>query len=115
MGTLITEWAPGIEKCKKMFESEEIMEKAINNLVDIAEFYRFDGWLINIENKLTVSLFLSELLLFWPEQLPMMCNFLQLLTVSMRSRLGRSRVIWYDSVIANGSLIWQNELNHLNK
>ena len=52
----------------------------------------FDGWLVNIENKLT------------PEEVPKLLDFVKLL----KEKCGR--VIWYDAVTIEGELKWQNGL-----
>lgn len=41
--------------------------------------------------------------------------FLQYLTEQMHERVPGSLILWYDSVIENGQLKWQNELNQSNK
>lgn len=41
--------------------------------------------------------------------------FLRYLTDQMHERVPGSVVIWYDSVLKNGSLLWQNELNDDNR
>lgn len=41
--------------------------------------------------------------------------FLRYLTDQMHERLSGSLVVWYDSVIENGQLKWQNELNQSNR
>lgn len=41
--------------------------------------------------------------------------FLRYLTDQMHERVPGSLVLWYDSVIENGQLKWQNELNQSNR
>lgn len=41
--------------------------------------------------------------------------FLRYLTDQMHERVPGSLVVWYDSVIENGRLQWQNELNVSNR
>ncbi|CAI4231084.1 unnamed protein product [Auanema sp. JU1783] len=103
MGTFITEWKDGEKICEKMLKDEETIEKSVNQLVALAVHYGFEGWLINIENVLK------------EEQIAGMKKFVSLLTERMREAVAVSRVIWYDSVIADGKLRWQNQLNVLNK
>ncbi len=52
LGTFITEWDKGAEYCCQMFGSPEAAERTAVQLAAIAQAYGFDGWLINIENKL---------------------------------------------------------------
>ena len=55
-GTVITEWDDGKRHCEAILESEETYKRFANILVQIADYYGFDGWLINIENVIKVSL-----------------------------------------------------------
>jgi mannosyl-glycoprotein endo-beta-N-acetylglucosaminidase len=88
----------------RILSSEHNLDKAAKNLAKIAYFYNFDGWLVNIENGIPRK-FVDE-----------MVRFTQLLTDEMRRlKGGKSVVLWYDAVTTNGSLVWQNELNDLNK
>ena len=48
-------------RCKKIFSTEKTWQRVADQLVEIARFYRFDGWFINIENNIDVS----ACLLFW--------------------------------------------------
>ena len=41
--------------------------------------------------------------------------FLRYLTDQMHLRRPSSLVIWYDSVLQDGKLLWQNELNTRNR
>lgn len=54
LGTLITESDDGAARCSKFLEDTASLETMVNQLVDIAEYYRFDGWLLNIENPIQV-------------------------------------------------------------
>ena len=54
LGTFITEWKDGAERCKEMFADQYSYQTIANQLVYIAKYYRFDGWLINIENPIRV-------------------------------------------------------------
>lgn len=105
LGTLITEESSGTEICKKLFNGENryYISEFVRRLVEIAQHYKFDGWLINIENPIDV------------EHIVHLQNFLHWLTVKMRDVSPRPYVIWYDSVTVEGKLTWQNELNLSNK
>uniref|UniRef100_A0A183GGM8 Mannosyl-glycoprotein endo-beta-N-acetylglucosaminidase n=1 Tax=Heligmosomoides polygyrus TaxID=6339 RepID=A0A183GGM8_HELPZ len=102
LGTFITEWKGGAKLCDHFLETEESVKKTVDRLVAVARYFNFDGWLINIENRIR-----SELL----RNLEL---FLRLLTDNMRKSAEFSRVIWYDSVTATGNLKWQNMLNGSN-
>jgi mannosyl-glycoprotein endo-beta-N-acetylglucosaminidase len=102
LGTLITEWKDGIIICNEMLKDEQTIDLIVNKLVELCLFYKFDGWLINIENPI-VNVALLILL----------CDKLTKSLKKLDSN--RYRVIWYDSVIQTGELKWQNELNSLNE
>lgn len=56
-GTFITEWKEGGRLCEAFLAGDERSYQAVaDQLVLIAQFFRFDGWLINIENSLSVSI-----------------------------------------------------------
>ena len=54
LGTVITESEDGVTRCSKFLEDMALWKSLANQLVDIAEYYRFDGWLLNIENPIQV-------------------------------------------------------------
>ncbi|TRY59585.1 hypothetical protein DNTS_003878 [Danionella cerebrum] len=103
IGTFITEWTSGEKICEMFLADEESYRAAADKLVQICHYYEFDGWLINIENVLSETAVKNASL------------FLRYLTDQIHERIPGSLVIWYDSVLKNGSLIWQNELNDNNK
>jgi mannosyl-glycoprotein endo-beta-N-acetylglucosaminidase len=103
LGTFITEFDRGYKLCKEFINDKNKIDKMIDNLVEITEFYGFDGWLINIENKIDEE-FVQNLV-----------YFVDLLTKSLKNKDKKYKVIWYDSVIKTGELKWQNEMNDLNK
>lgn len=56
VGTFITEWKDGAQLCEAFLAGDERSYRAVaDQLVLIAQFFRFDGWLVNIENSLSVS------------------------------------------------------------
>lgn len=54
-GTFITEWNDGALTCEAFLKDEESYRAVADRLVKICYCYGFDGWLINIENALSVS------------------------------------------------------------
>jgi mannosyl-glycoprotein endo-beta-N-acetylglucosaminidase len=102
LGTLITEHAEGEANCASILESVATAEAFADRLVQIAAHYRFDGWLVNIENPLTV------------DQVRRLGKFLSYLTEQMHAAVPESEVIWYDAVTVSGALAWQNMLNTQN-
>nr|KAF6455864.1 endo-beta-N-acetylglucosaminidase [Rousettus aegyptiacus] len=100
LGTFITEWQEGGRQCEAFLAGDERSYQAVaDQLVLIAQVLRFDGWLVNIENALSVTAV---------ENMP---RFLQYLTTQLHQRVPGGLVLWYDSVISSGQLKWQNELN----
>lgn len=55
LGTIITEWEDGAALCMELLQSEEQIQRTVNILVEMAEYYGFEGWLVNIENEITVQ------------------------------------------------------------
>ncbi|XP_062976192.1 cytosolic endo-beta-N-acetylglucosaminidase [Elgaria multicarinata webbii] len=104
LGTFITEWTAGGKMCESFLAGEEEAYRAVaEQLASIAQFYRFDGWLVNIENPLTVTA---------ARNAP---RFLRYLTDQVHKVVPGGQVLWYDSVLSSGQLLWQNELNKKNK
>ncbi|XP_037259106.1 cytosolic endo-beta-N-acetylglucosaminidase isoform X1 [Falco biarmicus] len=104
LGTFITEWTDGEKLCESFLAGgEEAYHAVSEQLARIAQHYRFDGWLVNIENMLSAAA---------ARNLP---AFLRHLTVQVHSAMPGGLVIWYDSVLQNGTLRWQNELNEENR
>ena len=54
MGTLITEWEDGAKMWSTLLHNETMLQIFAQQLIAIAEYYRIDGWLINIENPIHV-------------------------------------------------------------
>lgn len=102
LGTFITEWDDGFEKCVRLLSDMSLLERFVDQMVNIAVHHSMDGWLINIENKIKKQ-HIANLVLF-----------VRLLTQRMHLAIPSSQVIWYDSVTVDGDLTWQNELNELN-
>lgn len=102
LGTIITEWESGVGLCEQFLSSDDSMELFVSKCVEICEYYSFEGWLVNIENDLTL------------DQVDRMILFLTKLRCEMRKLNPNSKVIWYDSVTKDGKLNWQNELNENN-
>ncbi|XP_041076330.1 cytosolic endo-beta-N-acetylglucosaminidase isoform X2 [Polyodon spathula] len=102
LGTFITEWSDGANICESFLAEKSSFHAVADKLVQIAQYYGFDGWLINIENKLSESAVKN------------MPSFLRYLTDRMHRSVPESLIIWYDSVLETGELKWQNELNEKN-
>uniref|UniRef100_A0ABM5FN27 mannosyl-glycoprotein endo-beta-N-acetylglucosaminidase n=1 Tax=Pogona vitticeps TaxID=103695 RepID=A0ABM5FN27_9SAUR len=104
LGTFITEWTDGGKMCESFLAGEaEAYHAVAEQLAAIAQFYHFDGWLVNIENSLSVTAARN------------LRHFLRYLTTQVHKAVPGGQVLWYDSVLQSGELRWQNELNELNK
>lgn len=104
LGTFITEWQEGGKLCEAFLAGDERSFQAVaDRLVQIAQFFRFDGWLINIENSLSPAAVRNTPL------------FLQYLTRQLHQQVPGGLVLWYDSVVQSGQLKWQDELNEQNR
>ncbi|MED6283647.1 hypothetical protein CHARACLAT_011058, partial [Characodon lateralis] len=53
LGTFITEWTNGAAMCEAFLKDEESYRAVADKLVQISQYYGFDGWLVNIENALS--------------------------------------------------------------
>lgn len=53
LGTFITEFGPGKQRCSRLFASTASAEAVAEQLVRLALHHGFEGWLVNIENPLT--------------------------------------------------------------
>lgn len=103
LGTFITEWKEGKEICHEFLASENSVKRVVSQLIEIARYHKFEGWLINIENEIE------------PEKVDDLVLFVKELTLSMKEVSPESVVLWYDSVTKEGKLKWQNELNDENR
>ncbi|XP_033318020.1 uncharacterized protein LOC117215712 isoform X1 [Bombus bifarius] len=99
LGTVITE-REGIWDV--ILESQEEVRRFADALILVAKFYKFDGWLLNVENIIK------------SEQVNNLIYFVKYLTENIHEAIRNSEIIWYDSVTNEGKLNWQNELNSKN-
>ncbi|KAE9542762.1 hypothetical protein AGLY_002673 [Aphis glycines] len=104
LGTLITEWIDGNTLWLQVFSNLEKRNNLVDKLVEICKYYKFDGYLLNVENELE------------SENIENMIETISLLRTKLKTVITHSEVIWYDSVsMETGKLIWQNQLNNHNK
>lgn len=87
--------------CAELFKSDDVWRDFAKSLVNICILNSFDGWLLNIENPV--------------ENTKPLINFISYLTKELRKINHEFVILWYDSVVQDGKLKWQNELNDLNK
>lgn len=102
LGTFIIEFDNARHLLDQILKSKEDMTKYIEALVLVTREFSFEGWLINIECSAD------------DEQVPMLKQFIQTLSIRIHQEIPHGKIIWYDSVIESGSLSWQNEVNEDN-
>ncbi len=69
-----------------------------DKLIEVAEYYGFDGWFINQETaggNSQTAIDMREFMIYFQEN-------------------SELEIEWYDAMIENGSVSWQNQLNSLN-
>lgn len=103
LGTIITEQQDGEKIWEQIFSTPDETTRFADALVTLAKFYKFEGWLLNVENKIK------------PEDVDKLTNFVQYLNEKIHREIKDAEVIWYDSVTKEGQLKWQNELNEKNE
>lgn len=47
-------WQDGAKLCARILSSEDTVILLAQQMVAMAQYYRFDGWLVNIENPINV-------------------------------------------------------------
>ena len=70
---------------------------AANQLIEIANYYQFDGWLLNFETNVSSG------------TATLAMEFLDSLNSSYSGE-----IIWYDAMLTSGTVSWQNQLNAAN-
>ncbi|KAK0168238.1 hypothetical protein PV327_002062 [Microctonus hyperodae] len=103
LGTIITEHTDGEHIWERILSTIDETKRFADALIMLAKFYNFEGWLLNVENKIK------------PDNIERLLYFVQYLTVEIHNEIPSSEIIWYDSVTVDGNLKWQNELNDENK
>ncbi|KAG0352894.1 hypothetical protein BG005_007721 [Podila minutissima] len=115
LGTLITEWLEGILETEALVTGPGIVytedpdevdrrwysRTYADKLVDMAVYYKFDGWFINIESILRGGY----------KQANQMVALLGYLRAQIHKRIPGGQLIWYDSVISTGEVAWQDKLS----
>ncbi|KAI9205145.1 glycosyl hydrolase family 85-domain-containing protein [Polychytrium aggregatum] len=114
LATLITEWEPGVSENLKLIYGPDYIEGITDEeafspffadkLVEIAQFYKFDGWFINIEAPLG-----------HPRRAYALAHFLSYLKMRLHETIPGSLLIWYDSLVLTGEIRWQDRLSPANQ
>jgi len=84
LGTIITEWEDGYNTCNDIFSSTESTIAFAEKVVALTKLHCLDGWLVNIENCLSVP----------AGHVENMIVFLKFLTTAVHQVNPSSTVIW---------------------
>ena len=144
LGTFITEWNSGRKLCREIFSSSASALKFASQLGAMARAYKFEGWLVNIENPLESASAVRGVRA-WNSSVEFERGvreferdfFIVSLTHVFISRekysntqtqvrhvleflralrtIEKCRVVWYDSVTTSGRVAYQNALTLENK
>ncbi|KAF9384537.1 hypothetical protein BGX21_001275 [Mortierella sp. AD011] len=118
LGTIITEWMASVMETDEMVSGPDqaladedgndtvdrrwFSRTYADKLVDLAVYYKFDGWFINIESILRGG----------AKQANQTIAFLAYLRAQIHARIPGGELHWYDSVISStGELAWQDRLS----
>ncbi|KAF9996722.1 hypothetical protein BGZ80_009416 [Entomortierella chlamydospora] len=121
LGTIITEWMASVMETDEMVSGPDqaladedgndtvdrrwFSRTYADKLVDLAVYYKFDGWFINIESILRGG----------AKQANQTIAFLAYLRAQIHARIPGGELHWYDSVISStGELAWQDRLSPKN-
>jgi mannosyl-glycoprotein endo-beta-N-acetylglucosaminidase len=103
IGTFIVEGSDGHRNLREILKSREQCERVADSLVEISKRLKFEGYLLNVEVPVN------------SEKIPMLKHFVHYLTQKTHDQIPDGMILWYDSVVSTGGLIWQNELNEKNE
>ncbi|XP_077491840.1 cytosolic endo-beta-N-acetylglucosaminidase-like [Amblyomma americanum] len=101
LGTFTVEPGPGAKVLNKIRKAK-LVSIVASQLAHIAASCKFDGWLINIKSGMDKV------------SGPFLLEFLRAVTTETHHSVPGSLVIWLDSVLLDGTLDWQSELNEKN-
>lgn len=121
----IAQWGGSADTVEKLLEQDAAGNFIVaDQLLRIAAYYGFDGWLVNQETDLTVVKDTQNQLVMAADGKPKrdkkrgqqlaakMLAFMQYLTAKAPAGID---IHWYDAMIADGTVRWQNELNANNQ
>lgn len=103
-GTIITEGKTGSAFLETVLGDDAKLQQFARSAARLIEIYKFDGWLLNVENFVR------------PALMPNLVELVKRLNEECKRVNSSAKLIWYDAVVhPSGELIWQNELNETNK
>lgn len=103
LGTFITGTGDASEVLALVEEPEPGKFVMVDKMVEMAEYYGFDGWFFNIETSLP---FMTPVC----DACDKLARFIDSLRNALRVKNPAAQVIWYDSVTASGAVVYQNSL-----
>lgn len=115
----VAQYGGSVDTVEKLLEQDSQGRFVFaDKLITLAQYYGFDGWLINPETNLTlVKNSAGEVVKGQFEYKnaarlgKKMQKFMHYLTQNASSGM---EIHWYDSMLLDGSVRWQNQLNHKN-
>lgn len=121
----IAQWGGSPDTVEKLLEQDAAGNFILaDQLLRIAAYYGFDGWLVNQETDLTVVKDAQNQLVMAANGKPQrdkvrgqqlaakMLAFMQYLTAKAPAGI---EIHWYDAMTGDGTVRWQNELNAKNQ
>jgi endo-beta-N-acetylglucosaminidase D len=116
----IAQWGGNPDTVEALLEQDNTGRFILaDKLIQIADYYGFDGWLINQETDLTAVKDAQNQLVKGtkdPERgkdlARRLLAFMQYLTAKVPQGM---EIHWYDSMLASGEVRWQNQLNAKNQ
>ncbi|GGO64805.1 endo-beta-N-acetylglucosaminidase [Bowmanella pacifica] len=116
----VAQWGGSADTAEALLEQDAQGRFVVaDRLIEIANFYGFDGWLINQETDLTAVKDNNNQLLKGQKDAARgealasrMLAFVQYLTANAPQGM---EIHWYDAMVASGEVRWQNQLNDQNQ
>lgn len=115
----IAQWGGNIETVEKLVARDaDGRFPMAHKLIEIAEYYQFDGWLMNQETDLTAVKDQDNKLVAAKRQpkraQKVAADVLAFMQYLKSIAPPTMEIHWYDAMIADGRVAWQNELNDNN-
>lgn len=83
-------------------------------MIDICQYYKFDGYLINIESESKNFFSYSTKTAESVNDFNKLVTWVAYITKKIHDVIPGSIIVWYDSVVPSGKVQWQSELNPQN-
>ena len=102
LGTIITEHKEGQLFLESILSDHYKIRQFACSIALIMQQFKFDGWLLNIENELNEQL------------MPNLVKLVKAINEECKKINFKSIILWYDAINEDGKLKWQNEMNDRN-